>query len=248
MELKFNAIRNFLKFFLRKAIIEKSEPLFDLSMIELINAFFKTQLRQMEDYSEDDPALSEEEVKIIKEKLTDYPLLQTMFILDLNLGLRASEFVKIKVKQGLISNRKQTQKGNVWIDLSRGILMIYRGKSRSPHLVALTREMVQLVKKQLRLRKLYGVKHEYLFFSKKGKPLRDHSIYPYYLQISKIVGFRVTSHKVRRTMATILEKRGVPHSIIQRRMGHKPKDDTQHYQRFPIQERIQILEGKVRIL
>ena len=126
--------------------------------------------------------------------------------------------------------------------------MIYRRKSRRPYLVALTQEMVQLVKKQLTLRKLYDVQHEYLFFSKKGKPLHRHSIFPYYREISKIVGFRVTSHKVRRTMATMLEKRGVLHSIIRNRMGHAPEDDTQRYQRIPIQERQEILEEKVGLL
>ena len=248
MQLKFNAIRNFLKYFFRKAIIEKTKPLFDLAMIEYIDVFFKKLLRQMEDDREEDEALSEEEVEIIKEKLKDYPLFDTMFQLDLNLGLRASEFVKIKAIEGLISNRRQARKADIWIDLSRGILMIYRGKSRRPHLVALTQEMVQLVKKQLTLRKLYGVSHKSLFFSKKGKPLRGNIISSYYREISNIVGFKVTSHKVRRTMSTMLEKRGIPHSIIRMRMGHAPKDTTQLYQRYPIQERQQILEEKVGVL
>ena len=248
IETKFNAIKNFLKFFLRKAIIEKLEPLFDLSMIEYINAFFKAILRQIEDDSKEDDALSEEEVETIKVRLKDYPLLDTLFRLDLNLGLRASEFIKIKVTQGLIRNRQQARKGDVWIDLTRGILMIYRKKSKRPHLVALTHEMVQLVKTQLILRKLYGVEHEFLFFTKTGKPLQRHTIFVYYQQISEIVGFKVTSHKVRRTMATMLEKRGVPHSIIKRRMGHVIKDITRKYQRIPIQERQQILEENVGIL
>ena len=248
MSQKFNAIRNFLKFFLRKGIIEKTEPLFDLAMIEYVDGFFRKQMKQMEDDAVEDEALSEEEVKIIKEKLKDYPMFQIMFILDLNLGLRASEFCKIKTNEGTIRNRKQARKNDIWIDLNRGILMIYRGKSKRPHLVALTEEMKTLVKKQLLLRKLYGVTHEFLFFSKKGNPLRKNRIIMYYGEISKITGIKVTSHKVRRTMATLFEKKGVPHSIIQKRMGHSPKDITQEYQRYPIEEKIEILDKKIGIL
>lgn len=126
--------------------------------------------------------------------------------------------------------------------------MIYRNKTRRPHLVALTQGMLRLVKKQLKLRKLYRVNHEYLFFSKTGKRLTNNIVFTYYQKISDITGIKVTSHKVRRTMSTMLEKRGVPHGIIRFRIGHKPKDTTQYYQRYPINERQEILEEKVRIL
>ncbi len=248
MSLIFIAIKNFLDFILHKAIIEKRDPQIDESTIERVKVFFKKQCIQMEYDSEETPALSEEEVEIIKEKLRNYPLFDNLFRLDLNLGLRASEFLKIKVSEGTILNRKQARKGDVWIDLSRGILMIYRRKTKRPHLVALTSDMIELVKKQLTLRKRYCVQHEFLFFSKTGKPLRRDRVIDYYREISEIVGFKITSHKVRRTMSTMLEKRRVPHSIIRIRMGHGPMDGTQLYQRYPIRERQKILAERVGVL
>ena len=65
----FQAIRNFLKYFLRKAIMEETKPIFKLAMIEQVELLFKKQLKQMEDDSEEEPALSEKEVEIIKAKL-----------------------------------------------------------------------------------------------------------------------------------------------------------------------------------
>lgn len=238
-----NAINNLLEY-----CRQKKKLFVDEDMINDLKDFFRVTLRQIEDLSAEEPALSEDEVKIIKKKLKDYPLFDTMFRLDLNLGLRAGEFAKIKIKEGLIKNRKQARKGDVWLDLNRGIIMIYRNKTRRPHLVALTQGMLRLVKKQLKLRKLYRVNHEYLFFSKTGKRLTNNIVFTYYQKISDITGIKVTSHKVRRTMSTMLEKRGVPHGIIRFRIGHKPKDTTQYYQRYPINERQEILEEKVRIL
>ena len=78
--------------------------------------------------------------------------------------------------------------------------------------------------------------------------MKPQSVQRYYRQISKIVGFKVTSHKVRRTMSTLLEKRGVPHSITLKRMGHAPTDMTRFYQKYPIDEKKEILEEKVGIL
>jgi hypothetical protein len=46
----------------------------------------------------------------------------------------------------------------------------------------------------------------------------------------------------------MLEKRGVPHAVIRMRMGHIPKDGTQLYQRYSIEERQEILEEKIGIL
>ena len=244
----FQAIRNFLKYFLRKAIMEETKPIFKLAMIEQVELLFKKQLKQMEDDSEEEPALSEKEVEIIKAKLKEYPFLDVMFRLDLNLGLRACEFCKIKITEGKIKTKRQARRNDIWLDLDKGVLMIYREKTKKPHLVALTEEMNTLIKKQLILRKLYGVSHSFLFFSKRGKPLKSQSVQCYYRQISRIVAFRVTSHKVRRTMSTLLEKRGVPHSITLKRMGHAPTDMTRFYQKYPIDEKKEILEEKVGIL
>lgn len=243
VEQTMSAIKDFLQYCHRK-----KKPFANLDLIEDVKEFLKKQLRKMDDDAEEEPALSENEVEIIKKKLKNYPLLDNMFRLDLILGLRASEFDKIKVTEGTILTKKQARNDDIWLDLKRGVLMIYRGKGNRFHLIALTKEMKRLVKKQLMLRKLYRVEHEYLFFSKRGKRLKKYSVISYYKQISKIVGFRVVSHMVRRTMATQFEKHGVPHSIIRKRMGHKPDDGTRHYQRYPIEEQIEILEKNVGTL
>ncbi|WP_287582230.1 homing endonuclease associated repeat-containing protein [Candidatus Borrarchaeum sp.] len=248
LRIKFTAFRNFFDFILRKAIIEETEPLIDIKTIELARIFFKRLIRTIDDDRIEDCALTEKDVIIIKEKLKDYPMLHNLFILDLNLGLRASEFAKIKVTKGFIKNTKQASKGDIWIDLNRGIMMIYRSKTRRPHLVSLTKEMKGVVEKQLLLRKLHGIEHEYFFFSKRGYPLQKDNIFTYYKEISTITGIKVTSHKVRRTMSTMLEKRGVPHALIRMRMGHIPKDGTQLYQRYSIEERQEIMEEKIGIL
>lgn len=250
MEQEFNAIMNFLNFFYRKAKIEKkiAKSPFDESTLIITESFFQKQFKKMEDDRNVEPALTREEVNKIKKKLKQYPLLDVMFRLDLNLGLRASEFAKIKINEGKINSRNEARDNDVWIDLSSGILMIYRRKVRRPHLVALTKKMILLVKKQLMLRKHYDVAHNFLFFSKQGKQLRSHLIYIYYQEISDLVGFRVTSHRVRRTMATMLDEAGVPHAIIRNRMGHSPRDITEKYKHYSIKKQVEILEEKVGIL
>jgi len=102
--------------------------------------------------------------------------------------------------------------------------------------------MKRLVKRQLKLRDSFGVKHEYLFFSKTRKyRLLSDTVHDHYQKISEITGIKITAHKVRRTMATLLEDR-VPHSIIRIRMGHAPKDTTGQYQRHAMQKRKKILQ------
>lgn len=247
---KFATIMNFLQYFKRKTIIErrKEKSPFDDATIGFADTFFKRHIKIIEDDSARDPALTKEEVEIIKEKLKDHPFLDTIFRLDLNFGLRSNEFHMIKAKEGVIRDRKQARKDDIWIDLSAGQLLIYRKKTRMAHLVALTTEMIQLIKKQLMLRKSYGVTHEYLFFSKTRRILKKYSIYRYYNEISEISSITVTSHKVRRTMATLLDEAGVPHAIIRHRIGHKPKDTTEHYKRYSLETRKKILEERVGIL
>ena len=248
LKMKFSALRNFLEFVLRKALLERKTPLIDAAIIEQMKIFLKKQLRTVEDDKVEAVSLTDEEVEQIKEKLKDYPFYDIFFRLDLNLGLRATEFKYIKIKQGKIENKKQARINDVWIDMNQGRLLIYRQKTRKRHLVSLTEEMKQLIEQQLSLRELYNVKHEYLFFSKTGGRMSRSRVFDYYEEISDIVGLKVTSHKVRRTMATLLGKRGIEHIIVRDRLGHKPSTLTGEYQRYPIDERLKILQEKVGIL
>jgi len=242
LKVKLAAIRNFFKFILRKARLEKTEPLIDESIMIEVDSLTKRILRLKEDDNEEKEALTEEEVSEIKEKLKTQKFFLMLFEIGLNLGLRASEYKYIKAKEGRIESKKQARKEDIWIDLEEGLIRVYRQKSNKTFLLLLTEEMKRLVKRQLKLRDSFGVKHEYLFFSKTRKyRLLSDTVHDYYQKISEITGIRITAHKVRRTMATLLEDR-VPHSIIRIRMGHAPKDTTGQYQRHAMQKRKKILQ------
>ena len=242
LKVKLAAIRNLFKFILRKARLEKTEPVIDEVIMIEADSLIKRILRLKEDDNEEKEALTEEEVSEIKEKLKTHIFFLTLFEIGLNLGLRASEYKYIKAKEGRIESKKQARKEDVWIDLEEGLIRVYRQKSNKTFLLELTEEMKFLVKRQLNLRNIYGVKHEYLFFSKTRKyRLLSDTVHDHYQKISEITGIKLTAHKVRRTMATLLEDR-IPHSIIRIRMGHAPKDTTGQYQRHAMKKRQKILQ------
>jgi site-specific recombinase XerC len=207
--------------------------------------YFKKKLNQVNmTESTKLPSLTEEQIKEIRKKLKDNAYLLTLFELDLNIGLRASEFKYIKAKVGKFENVDDALKKDIWLDLreGKGKMLLYRQKRKYYHLIALTADICELIKRQLRLRKSYGITHDYLFFSVTGKILNKNLVHSNYRKLSKIAGIKVTSHRLRRTMNTLLELKQMPRTVRRERLGHAPETQTDIYSVMDLNTRRMHLE------
>jgi site-specific recombinase XerD len=240
LEKKFTALKSFFRFIERRARLREEKPIIKLPIIEESKIYFKKKLRQIK-ISESDrlPSLSEEEIQEIRRKLKGEIYLLSLFELDLNLGLRASEFGYIKANIGKFENVNEALEKDIWLDLrkDKGKMLLYRQKRKLYHLVALTDEMIELVKRQFLLRKLYRVNHNFLFFTITGKKVRENSIHESYRKLSKITGIKVTSHRLRRTMNTLMELKRIPKMVRRERLGHAPATQTDRYSIMGLDDR-----------
>ena len=253
IEKKLAGIKSLFVYIERNAKLTEQKPIIRTLVLEKSRIYIKKKLSQITRRESNRlPSLTEEEIKEVRKKLQDEILLLTLFELDLNLGLRASEFKYIKAKVGEFTNVNGALEKDLWLDLreGKGKMLLYRQKRKFYHLIALTDDMIEVVKRQLLLRKLYGVTHDHLFFGVRGGYLTKGRVFKYYEKMSKIVNkdeirekkIILTSHRLRRTMNTLLELKYIPNTVRRMRMGHAPETQTDRYSILDLDARRMYLE------
>lgn len=212
---------------------KKIDPcIIDPSEIEEIKVSLKRPNIVPEPEESSRRAISEEQIALIRQAI-DAPIERNIFDLGLNLGLRVSEYEKITM------------------DMIEGFetdhFIIVIGKRNKRRNVVVTEDMKTMIRKQLILRKLHKVKHNYFFFDvgKKGaKRLSKKRVNEIYRRLSEATGIYFRQHELRYTMTVLFQNRGVQQHTISQRLGHKGSI-TQRYSRTAPLERYRILQEKV---
>lgn len=76
--------------------------------------------------------------------------------------------------------------------------------------------------------KLYDNKYNFIFVNEFGKPLSRSSIHNTMVYCSeKVLGYKLSIHKLRHTHATLLLESGVPIQVIAERLGHSSSEMTE---------------------
>ncbi|TDM47787.1 site-specific integrase [Macrococcoides goetzii] len=76
--------------------------------------------------------------------------------------------------------------------------------------------------------KLYDNKYNFIFVNEFGKPLSRSSIHNTMVYCSeKVLGYKLSIHKLRHTHATLLLESGVPIQVIAERLGHASSEMTE---------------------
>lgn len=212
---------------------KKIDPcIIDPSEIEEIKASLKRPSIVPKTEESTRRALSEEQIILIRQTI-DALIERNIFDLGLNLGLRVNEYEKITM------------------DMIEGFetdhFIVVIGKRNKRRNVVVTDDMKTMIRKQLLLRKLHRVEHNYFFFDvgKKGaKRLAKKRVNEIYQRLSKVTRIYFRQHELRYTMTVLFQNRGVRQHIISQRLGHKGSS-TQRYSRMTPLERYRILQEKV---
>ncbi|WP_287583364.1 homing endonuclease associated repeat-containing protein [Candidatus Borrarchaeum sp.] len=212
---------------------KKIDPyIIDPSEIEEIKALLKRPNIVPKTEESTRRALSEEQLEIIRQSI-DVSIDRNIFDLGLNLGLRVNEYEKIT------------------LDMIDGFetdhFIVVTGKRNKRRNVVVTENIKTMIRKQLLLRKLYRVEHNYFFFDvgKKGAiRLTKKRVNEIYQRLSESTGIFFRQHELRYTMAVLFQNKGVRQHIISQRLGHKGSS-TQRYSRMTPLERYKILQKKV---
>lgn len=131
-----------------------------------------------------------------------------------NTGVRISELLNIK-KSDIKWDTRQ-----IWIE---------KGKGNKERFVLFTPECSERLSKYL---KEIKIDSPYIFPNKQGNPLGRYWVEVIFKNYSMKLGFRVTPHFMRHTMAAHLAEKGMPISYIQDLLGHKNINATRKYTRL----------------
>lgn len=204
---KFYAIKFFLKYLRKK-------NLFDSNELEYLIEFSP----KFEEDSEAHRALSTEDIKKIFSKIT-LPYHEFLFKFGLEFGIRISEYTTITLED---------------LDLNRGFLRI-RGKGKKIRYIPIPKRFYSDIENFLEDRKLDGVKHEFLFYTLRGKSV-PRTLQKYFQKIAVAAGVKFTSHDLRVTFATRYWEAGMDIYTISIMLGHKNIETTLLYIKPKIQE------------
>lgn len=171
------------------------------------------------------------------------PLKLMLFKSGISYGLRAQEYRNLLLKH---------------VDLKKRILTIEKSKRDKTRQIRILKKHIPMWDNWFRTRKAYGVKHDYVFFTARGKA-GSRSLERYFNQISvEIMGKpyeeqetleRITSHTLRYTYANTLYKGGVSIVLIQRMLGHQDIQQTVDYLKITSSEAmIEYDETAARVL
>jgi len=240
LKTKFIVLSAFLTFILDQAEMYDKKPVIPQWIIKQIKVKCKSaKIIGRDRRRSKRRSLTEQQVNEIRNNIKS-PIVEVLFSLGLNLGLRRIEYTRIKLEH---------------VHLDEGYIDVI-GKRKIYRDLVLTKEMKQLVEYQLTLRKLIKIKHNYLFFNPVSKkPLRGYAVNKILNELCKKTGLKNgagklikwNAHEIRYTMDALMFRRGVPINLIAQRMGHG-SSLTLHYAREPLDERIRVLEEKVTIL
>lgn len=113
-------------------------------------------------------------------------------------------------------------------------IWITKGKGNKERFVLFTQECAERLKLHLKDTKIDST---YIFANRRGNPLSRYFVEVMFQNYSKVLGFRVTPHTMRHTMAAHLSEKGMPLSYVQDLLGHKNINTTRIYTRLTNDDR-----------
>lgn len=134
-------------------------------------------------------------------------------------GVRISELLNMKKSDVKWDTRQ------IWIT---------KGKGNKERFVLFTQECAERLKVHLRDTKINST---YIFANTRGNPLSRYFVEVMFQNYSKVLGFRVTPHTMRHSMAAHLSEKGMPLSYVQDLLGHKNINTTRIYTRLSNDDR-----------
>ncbi|EDP9872206.1 tyrosine-type recombinase/integrase [Salmonella enterica subsp. enterica serovar Gaminara] len=143
---------------------------------------------------------------------------KTIFTIIYRHGLRVSELTGIKISD---------------LDMSEKTIYIRRLKNGFSTIHPLQNETWQLIKKWLKIRRVY-IKNEdegWLFLTERGKRISRQWIYKLTREYGKIAGFslKIYPHMFRHSCGYALANQGLDTRLIQDYLGHRNINHTVHY-------------------
>ncbi|MFX0170802.1 MAG: tyrosine-type recombinase/integrase [Candidatus Hodarchaeota archaeon] len=219
LKTKENAIKNFAKYLWEEDILPEKEykKIKSYQGIKIDKGDVPTR------------SLTTEEIQKGKSLIID-PQLQMIFWTGLSYGLRAQEYRNLTVDD---------------LDLDKKVLTVKQSKGTKTRQIAIFDHHIPFWERWLRLREAWGVDHDYVFFTARGK-IGHGTFIMYTKKISEIIiskkyldqaiEERITSHTLRRTYATNLMKGGVDIFFISKMLGHEKIETTQRYIRYTDEE------------
>lgn len=142
------------------------------------------------------------------ERLTSLALLATYVYT----GLRNSELRLLKLAD---------------VSFENGMIHVVEGKGGKSRVVGLPRRLEPLLKLYL-IHRLQSTS-DHFFLNARGAPFTRDAIIRRFSRISKVVGFRVHAHALRRTFTTHVAHHGVPLDKLQVILGHADITTTRMY-------------------
>lgn len=178
-------------------------------------------------------AYTQEELKNLFAALDELPLQwKTMFTLSLDSGARRGELVALKWENVNLPERTVIIKNNAYC--LNGKTKLKEPKGKKERMIKISEETARLLKillleqKKNALRK--SVPLEFVFPSKKGKPLNPASVSHKWLKFIKSHNLnKHRLHDLRHTTATILLDSGIDVNTVKLRLGHASLTTTMLY-------------------
>ena len=130
----------------------------------------------------------------------------------LHTGLRASEVCALKIRD---------------IDLRRRLVYVYNPKNKRDDASVFSEFCAEVL--QIWLDKYHPRTTDALFVDAKGNPITYDALYYIFHRYSDIVGFKVTPHMLRHTLATHLLLNGIDVMFVKEQLRHKSLKSTLRY-------------------
>jgi site-specific recombinase XerD len=171
----------------------------------------KTVLREEADIQKLRKAIQQKRYEGDYSRLLDWTILETF----IQTGLRISELCNLNLED---------------VDFQRGVIEVRLGKGRKNRKVGLTQKLEQVLKDYLDIRfRQVSLERDAVFLNRRGTRLKPADITRRLLKLSKLAGFEITAHGLRRTFATFHANQGRPLHMIQLALGHSDIRTTQEY-------------------
>jgi integrase/recombinase XerD len=135
-----------------------------------------------------------------------------LFVFMLHTGLRASEVCALKIRD---------------VDFRRRIVYVYNPKNKRDDASVFSEFCAAVLHEWLS--KQHPQTTDALFVDAEGNPLTYDALYYIFRKYSAIVGFKVTPHMLRHTLATHLLLNGIDVMFVKEQLRHKSLKSTMRY-------------------